>query len=473
MEQNPSLGTLTPLPKELRDQIWEYMSVNRHFAFLQSSKQIHNEASTRMEAVFRDVILTFNIEPKYQYQSWLSVESSFNAKWSLQNVDHAIALGFGELPFERLRSLKINIKAPDKHDPGQIVCLYKKCLDMAALLQVAKDGLPALEINLVDSASAAWSSKGEPQQSVDFDRAKHYLWHGGYHPMSGFTPTALRRGLYDADDNDTWITQDNLTVLYAFARLRNARSVTINEPADSPPNGHFYENLADALMRKTSLGTYLDPDDVFDDATLQEDIDLLYMDLDLELDMLRGETANKLRLDRFASWYSDKNGGESKYEKEYDRILKSWTDEKEIARRMWSFCRRFTLMRIFNPIARENGRPPSPQPILVLAMLERLTQYDEEKDSDAENDSDAEEADDAKSVDDMWNQDEWHRGDYCWPKGIPPFNSEPLWEATTLKVNRIPAPYLRTYCQRKLHCWSYDRVFRGDGFVYSSNYKDL
>jgi hypothetical protein len=47
------------------------------------------------------------------------------------------------------------------------------------------------------------------------------------------------------------------------------------------------------------------------------------MDLDIELDLLPGITANMMHLERFSSWYTDGLGSGSKYERGPERILKT------------------------------------------------------------------------------------------------------------------------------------------------------
>ena len=76
-------------------------------------------------------------------------------------------------------------------------------------------------------------------------------------------------------------------------------------------------------MQKEIFGTWLNADDQWDDKSLQDDQDQMFMDVDIELDMLPGITANMMRLERFSSWYTDGSGSESKYERELERILKT------------------------------------------------------------------------------------------------------------------------------------------------------
>lgn len=171
------LGTLTSLPRELRDQVWEYSLMGRRFAFIRASHQIFAEASPIMDRIiYNNAVLKFCVCPTYQYKSWLSVENQFNREWPLQNLDHAIRSGLHKLHYEKLGKIEINIEAPDWKDPGQIICLYKKCVDLASLLENAKTGLPDIEINLLDSPLATWVDDSRPESSIAYPLSNHYAY---------------------------------------------------------------------------------------------------------------------------------------------------------------------------------------------------------------------------------------------------------------------------------------------------------
>ncbi|KAL8760300.1 MAG: hypothetical protein Q9199_000082 [Rusavskia elegans] len=417
MEHNPSLGTFTLLPRELRDQIWECLSVQRRFANFQTSRQIYTEAT---QAFYNVQILQFHISPEYQYKSWLTLETNFDAKWPprllvLQSLSRALQQGFDKLPFEKLKKIQINVGAPDTADPGQIICLHKKCVDLAVLLEHAKHGLPDIEINLLDSASA----------NADW-------W--DYRPKTSM----LYQLDLDLNNSETRNDiQDDQIVLYAFFHLRNARSAKISGPEQ--PQDYFYENVAQSLEEKEPFGTYPDTGDFWGDENLQEDRDQLFMHLDLDLDLLPGPTANMMRLDRFSSWYTNAFGSESRYEKEYERIIKTWTDYGLSSRRLWSLFRRFARMRASNPksMERQYSRP------LLLEMLSRaesgqLDSIDEASVS----------AHELGIIDDDWDQDAWHE---AWPLGIPAFDT---------------AEFGKAYCEghdynRSTHGRKFDKRIRG------------
>ena len=270
------------------------------------------------------------------------------------------------------------------------------------MLEQAKQGLPDIEISLFNSSSAQWSLEtGEPQRSIWIDRRQLYP-----PEFNEFDPA--REEIYNRDD-------DYVVVLHTFSRLRNARSAIIHSPDNMRIDHDFMEGIALTLMEIEPAGSYLDPDDSWDDATLQKKMDQIYMGIDLDLDVLPGPTANLMRLDRFSCWYSDKFGGESKYEKEYIRLTGTLTDDRAISRRKWSLYKRYACLLAFNPT-----QPTCPHRYMndwtLLRLMNDLFLSDDVKTMT--------DAVDLGSNDGKWVQDAWHKGSSAWPQGIPPFQFE-------------------------------------------------
>ncbi|KAL8771682.1 MAG: hypothetical protein Q9209_002873 [Squamulea sp. 1 TL-2023] len=203
--------------------------------------------------------------------------------------------------------------------------------------------------------------------------------------------------------------EDDDIVLHAFLRLRNARSAKVN--GSEQRQDDYYYNVATSIEQKEPFGTYLDPHSWWHDPTLQEARDELYMRPDLDLDLLPGPTANMMRLDRFSSWYNRTFVGESRYEKEYESIIKSWPEYGFSSRRLWSLFRRFARMRALNPksIRHQYTKPQ------LSDMLARLSVSDK-----SERMNPWEKAYVLGLVEDEWDQDGWHE---AWPLGIPAFDS--------------------------------------------------
>ncbi|KAL9099555.1 MAG: hypothetical protein Q9163_004962 [Psora crenata] len=434
MAQSSSLGMLALLPMELRAQIWDYLSLRPgrfeaespqlKLAFLQASRQVYREASAM---VYRDVVLQFHIDPKYQYKSWLTVEGNFGARWSLQTPEDAMKRGYNNLPYEKLRKIQINIEAPYRRDPGQVVCLHKKCVDLVALLECAKHGLPDLELSFLKSLSADWSLEGKPQKSVAIDRVKRYP----------------PKDMIIDRNNATEITADDAEiVLMAFSRLRNARSTKACVPIDMHRDDYLFYNIAETITEKEPVGTYLNPDDLHNDRELQEDLDEISIDLDIELDMLPGPTANMMRLDRFSSWYADSLGGESKYEREYERIMKTWRNSFLKPIRMRTLQWRYGFMRACNPRSLANRYTVSQLSAIMTSL------------SVSHNVTSMKEAIDLDLISDEWDQDAWHSGYYR--LGILPFNCNYFFENLFKDMDiGVTQQYEREFA-KKLRAWVVD-----------------
>lgn len=332
MAHNLGLGTLTSLPRELRDQVWQFLSIERRFAFMQASHQILAEASPiRDRVIYNDTVLKFSVCPTYRHNSWLNVETQFKSEWVLQNMDHAMRSGLHKLHYEKLRRIEINIEAPDwVEDPGQIVNLYTKCVDLASLLGNARKGLPDIEINLLDSPLATWRFDGPSFSIIEYRLREHYA----YRPA--------RDAEYGSDDDFHF---DNIEiVIHAFCRLRNAKSANLHRPWIKS-HDHTKDDELIALTLPEAFNVDLDSDDRDDQRKLDE----IFIGLDLALDLLPGNTANMLRLDRFSSWYVDKVRCESHYEKELERIIKSLSSRRVKERKIFSLYERYSGMIVLNP----------------------------------------------------------------------------------------------------------------------------
>ncbi|MCJ1291294.1 hypothetical protein MMC34_002837 [Xylographa carneopallida] len=184
-----------------------------------------------------------------------------------------------------------------------------------------------MEIHLQDSRSAKWSVKGKPQKSVAVDRVR------SYQPRD----SVIDRSNEQADLDE----EDYLIALAVFERLYTVTTVQLNFPDDIKCDINSKRNLTHS--RDTPA------DDLYNDRITLEDRDQMFMDLDLELDVLPGFTARMLRLERFSSWYTNALGSESKYERQLERILRTRSTDyhnyKELQQiRLW-----YVAMRAFNP----------------------------------------------------------------------------------------------------------------------------
>ena len=267
----PSLGALAILPWELRYRIWQYLTLTAskpRLAILLASRQIHAEASALLYGSFH---LYFHVGSTYVQNLWINVTSNspLDLNRSLKSLENSTQQGFAGLPYHRLGKIRIIIEALRSEDPGQVICIFKKCTSLAKMLETAqsyRDGLPDIEISLMNSHPEAnlWTSNGQPHRTIS------NIW------------------------NDMQI------VTLPFACLRGARSASIKY-LKHKPNSYYIDNIAKLMQRKAPFGTFAAPGNPWNDTTILKKLNEIFMQIERRLDDSRGETANMLRLELFAT----------------------------------------------------------------------------------------------------------------------------------------------------------------------------
>ncbi|KAL8992347.1 MAG: hypothetical protein Q9169_007166, partial [Polycauliona sp. 2 TL-2023] len=468
------LGVFALLPRVIRNRIWNHCSEQHLVQVFQASHQIYTEAS---QTFYKDQVFKIHVSPKYQRNSWIVIESNRGTAWPLQSLSHAICSGWKSVPFEKLNRIRIDIEASDSTDPGQFICLRHKCSDLAVLLESAKQGLPDLEINLVDSASAKWNPDGIMRRTVSIDPKRHYpplrrtfpsktssedSSDDEYDPACDrpvwqrCSPNGKRRDktwTLDPDDNElepSIAEDDGFSIMHTFFRLRNARSASMTAPCERGiyPLVKWSKYLEGKKPFETLSGTDYQSQE---DLGTQQDMDEFYMQLDLDLDLLPGPTANMMRLERFSTWYTDKFQGKSNYEEEYRRIIMGLenTDVDLGIRRVWSLFRRFACMRALNPNGLERG-------YTFFQLVPMLTDHASLFGKITHAADIIPKAIDLGLIGDGWDADAWLR---AWPQGIPPFDSSECSAAFSEKCKSDVSEKYEADFERKLQRWTrYDKV---------------
>lgn len=226
---------------------------------------------------------------------------------------------------------------------------------------------------------------------------------------------------------------DDEIVIHAFYRLRKARSANVHRPAVTSRD-HAHDNELIALILSKPFNIDLYPCDLDDQRIMDE----MFVELDLALDLLPGDIADRLRLDRFSSWYIDKSGRESKYEKELERIIKSWPSHRVKERRIFSLYERYSGMVIFNPnlLQQKYAEPQTTQHISVPIDAEAMDKVA-----------------DLGMTNDDWDQEAWHIGKFAWDDGIPPFNSEEYRRTFDIMFNKVDVRRRLDNFNTKLRSW--------------------
>jgi len=311
------LGELRKLPPEIRVQIWKEFRPRRdadppsHLAILRVCHELTEEI---IPEIYDKEILRIGVGPPGSVSShWLAVENEYGAFWTIPTANHSLYRKFSRLPFKKLKRVRISIHAPETDNLAELYCLCKDVRDLVALLEQAKNRLPPLDIELLDTPSGKWTfDDGTPLKTVPETVAPDYL-----------------------------------TILLPFCRLRRVPKVTIQVPANFIPEGAILQNIARLMQLKVPFGRV--KHSVWDDEQLQRSLDASWIDYEDILDEAPGPVANMLRLERFISWYRTPDG-KSTYMDKYKRILS--TCSKNVSEnRLMDLQSRHDFLLLLNPLS--------------------------------------------------------------------------------------------------------------------------
>ncbi|PVH89201.1 hypothetical protein DL98DRAFT_579902 [Cadophora sp. DSE1049] len=272
-----NLGLFAAIPAEIRAQIWAHLrpsttsSTLRNqspgqdaLGVLRAGRQLSQEILFHL---YEKETLDIYVEPVWS--EWLKIENTHGASWSIANTRDRLYDVFSKLPYRKLRLLRISISAPEAGKEAQLISLSSHVRKLVRLLEQT-NGLPGLEIHLLDSAIGKWAQPdGTPQDTITYEKD------GGAVPS------------------------DYMTVLLPFFRLRNVPQVRILFPDDLSSEGDTFKTAEKVLERTTPFGSVTGNQDYWDDNNIQEMLDGKFKDLEYALDHLPGQDANMMRLERF------------------------------------------------------------------------------------------------------------------------------------------------------------------------------
>ena len=180
-------GMLGRLPIELRSMIWKHVTdssgpcltqeeINDDLGTLGTSRALREEFTTNL---YTGIVLTFSIIPGFAplNHSDLNIPAqdqygnSTSLLWSRFHYTRRRRLDFAfdrKIPFERVRSIKVDIEAPRPEDPGELLQSWNKLLSLVTFLAEANETkiLPYIEICAVESESRKWHTDARLHQSV-------------------------------------------------------------------------------------------------------------------------------------------------------------------------------------------------------------------------------------------------------------------------------------------------------------------
>ncbi|CAG8958739.1 hypothetical protein HYFRA_00011582 [Hymenoscyphus fraxineus] len=348
------LGDFSRLPLEIRQQIWsefqpQHLQGNQQLAILCTSSHLYEEVSAE---IFKHQ--EFNIciparcgqnaaedsddeSPQPEGNSHITITNNFYNLWQIESFQHAVSIGFGPqgFPWHKVPRIRIEIEAPSPDD-GELICVYKRTRDLIELIERPGRNFKNIEIFFKDTEGTEWF------------RARR-------------TPYITVVGCDILGSEDEEIVHFEV-VLDLFNRLRNFKSAkvhTTQSPLWSRLEAPF-EQLQNILVEPTPFGYFkkrtqsLD----IDDKVTRQRLGDRYLMMERFLDNVpqavegRSSTANCLRLERFASWYSDCLHGQSKYETDIMKIIFSGKRSlKDLQLEIFCLDHRYRLMRAYKPFA--------------------------------------------------------------------------------------------------------------------------
>ena len=163
------------------------------------------------------------------------------------------------------------------------------------------------------------------------------------------------------DPRASTFLEDWAVVVNQFCPLRRIPSVKIYIPERSDlgtaanPKIQQTISIQELMTCQEPFGTYLNEEDEWriSDTETRETLDIIFGQLDRELDYTRGPTANVMRLERFSAWYDSEIYGKSTYLDELERVYGSvgYILEDLNPWYLIELKEKYRLMAAFNPLS--------------------------------------------------------------------------------------------------------------------------
>jgi hypothetical protein len=274
------------------------------------------------------------------------------------------------LLLERLRTVRVEITAPRRDDPGELLQLWNKNVLLVDSL-ASGTSLPFLEICAVENDSRQWTTEGTLHQSVA-------------------SPDAYEDGV----DSDLEL------LLMPFRRLRKARGIQIQIPERTRVKAvtMMVEEIEACVISEKTFGTYLNDTDNMDDEMVASYEHAQTLWFDYILDDMEGPCAAMVRLARFARW-TERYEREMYFRTNYEGGIGSAVDmlsERQLTDAQSALLERYRAMRAWNPESLQHHSSGGP---------------------DSDDDFDREDVR-LDTIIDWWLEESWWCSQFC-KRGIP------------------------------------------------------
>lgn len=234
-----------------------------------------------------------------------------NEDWTVEGMEGARPFDFRHVNFTSLQKIKVNIYAPDRKDPGQLLRIRGQLLNLVWMLAqqcalrddfIGNDKPQTPQILLNSRGTEDWpASPLEPRlppMTIEFVNQERTFWCDESEP----TMSLLSYGDYDIEH-----------IVGVFEYLRGVTAVTITLPSGIEPDDNLstiLETVAEHMVLPDSFGKPTEAGMAFGRAIggtprvkrLLKTESGRTVRFDHELDDLEGPTAAALRLQRFQTW---------------------------------------------------------------------------------------------------------------------------------------------------------------------------
>jgi hypothetical protein len=251
-------------------------------ALSRANSDLRDETMARFKRI---KILTFSIH-------------AASEDWTVEGMEGAQPADFRHVDFASFRKIKVNIYAPDRKDPGQLLRIREQLLNLVCMLAglqcvlrddfIGGDKSQTPQILLNSQGINGWPfpppGRYLPPMAIEFVNQERTFWCDESEP----TISLLAYG-----DNDIE------HIVSVFEYLRRVTAVRVTLPSGIEPKGNLSTILEMAAEHMVSPDAF---------GTTTRDQKLLKLEsgrtvrFDRELDDLEGPTAAALRLERFQTW---------------------------------------------------------------------------------------------------------------------------------------------------------------------------
>ncbi|OJJ48233.1 hypothetical protein ASPZODRAFT_130190 [Penicilliopsis zonata CBS 506.65] len=299
METKLILGNFHHFPPEVRVMIWNYLqpegkdttatrAPKTSLSILRANKALAEEISYELYHGFE---LNLEISPNHRRDHWLTAYNiNKKAVWCIRGETDARDRGLENFPFDRIRSLNISLLAPDPHDPGQLLCLWRKVNRLVKFLQgIRVSCIKKMTVSFLSHENSAW-----------YDEKTEAATSSMCEGLPKAATSRMGEELFEA-------LQDYRVLFAPFVRLRNIKDLEVRTGStqlEGAVDWNMIQEVVCIIKERFGHGfpSTKTNQEMHDDSEFMDGYRFLAYILEDALDHLGGWTAAMLRLERESQW---------------------------------------------------------------------------------------------------------------------------------------------------------------------------